>query len=305
MGKPFVGKYPITAGKYYSSGAKHYATDYGCPIGTAVLSIGAGTVAAINDGVANNKPGHNPGPNSPSNYIVVHTTYKGKAAYVYYQHLSKGLKVRVGQKLVEGQVIANSGNTGNSSGPHLHVATGWGHPSAINRYQYMNDAFLIYPPSLLMVSGAIPKGEDMPEYMSVSQSKDLPLALADDWKTLAFDKEASDDDDQHADGNYPTILTDACTFVATFNISLAHKLATSVVGASLLVRFVKYNEDDKTTTPYPAQEVPLVGPDTQALMTMTGIVNDTQRLRVQAKIVGLPTVTITDYDCRLTYWPDK
>lgn len=301
MGKPFTGSYPITAGKYYSSGARHYATDYGCPIGTPVLSIGTGVVGAIHDGVDNNVPGHNPGSSSPSNFIVVYTEYQGKPAYVYYQHLNKGLSVKVGQKLTEGQVIAHSGNTGNSSGPHLHVATGWGHPDVYHRYDYMKDEFLIYPPSLLMVSA--PKEDDMPEYMSVSQSVDFDLKDTDDWKTLSFDKESSDDDDQHADGNYPTILTDKCLFVATFNISLAHILATSVVGSSLLIRYVKYNEGDKTTTPYPYEEVPLIGGGSAALMTMNGVMADAQRLRVQAKLVGVPSVKVTDYDCRIMYWP--
>lgn len=303
MGKPFVGKYPITAGKYYSSGARHYATDYGCPIGTRVLSIGTGVVGAIHDGVANNVPGHNPGPNSPSNFIVVYTEYQGKPAYVYYQHLSKGLHVKVGDKLIEGQYIADSGNTGNSSGPHLHVATGWGHPDVYHRYDYMKDEFLIYPPSLLMVS--VPQEDEMPEYMSVSKSNDFDLKVTDDWKTLYFDKEFSDEDEQHADGNYPTILTDPCLFIATFNISVAHKIATAISGASLLIRFVKYNEGDKTLTAFPYQEIPLINSDTNDLMTMNGIVADGQRLRVQAKLVNLPAVTVVDYDCRIFYWPEK
>jgi murein DD-endopeptidase MepM/ murein hydrolase activator NlpD len=44
---------------------------------------------------------------------------KVEGGWVIYAHLSKAL-VKPGDKVKKGQHIGESGNTGNSSGPHLH-----------------------------------------------------------------------------------------------------------------------------------------------------------------------------------------
>ncbi|MEU2548784.1 M23 family metallopeptidase [Streptomyces roseolus] len=102
---------------------KHSGQDFAVPTGTPVKAAGSGTVV---------KAGPNGGGDGPAygNAIVVK---HANGTYSQYAHLSK-IKVHVGQKVAAGQRIALSGNTGNSSGPHLHfeIRTTPNYGSAIN-----------------------------------------------------------------------------------------------------------------------------------------------------------------------------
>ena len=96
----------ITATMYYSSGAYHGAIDYGVPVGTEVYAAADGVVLAA--GWSNGGLG---------NYVCLQ--HSG-GIRTYYGHGNGNFKVRVGDVVQKGQLIMFSGNTGNSSGPHLH-----------------------------------------------------------------------------------------------------------------------------------------------------------------------------------------
>lgn len=83
---------------------RHYGLDFGVPVGTPVKSTHAGKVVYSgwnNEGYGNL-------------VIVENGPYR-----TYYAHLSS-LPLQVGDSVSAGQVIGLSGNTGNSTGPHLH-----------------------------------------------------------------------------------------------------------------------------------------------------------------------------------------
>ncbi len=82
----------------------HKGVDFAVPIGTAVMASCGGTVTRAGWG-------------SGYGYCVYIEHPDGRATR--YGHLSKVL-VKAGQKVSQGQKIALSGNTGVSTGPHLH-----------------------------------------------------------------------------------------------------------------------------------------------------------------------------------------
>ena len=82
----------------------HNGTDFGLPVGTPIIAPSDGVV----DKAAYSR--------SAGYYIVLR--HRGGWSTVY-MHLSK-LQVRQGQRIKMGSVIARSGNTGISTGPHLH-----------------------------------------------------------------------------------------------------------------------------------------------------------------------------------------
>lgn len=150
MKGPWEGDRTISAEWRYSSGAGHFSWDVVMPIGTPLYAIGNGTIVDCNDGVKDQPPGRPAGSGAPSNWIILKFEapdgpYKGKTLHAYYQHLTKGLKVKKGQKVKKGEVIGKSGNSGNTTGPHLHLTIlKPGHSmNAGNRYAYLNNPNMV------------------------------------------------------------------------------------------------------------------------------------------------------------------
>jgi murein DD-endopeptidase MepM/ murein hydrolase activator NlpD len=89
-------------GKMWSKGY-HTGVDFAVKIGTPVLAVADGKIANANWGKSYGKQ------------IVMAVD----GGFVIYAHLN-AVRCKPGQKVKKGQIIGESGNTGNSSGPHLH-----------------------------------------------------------------------------------------------------------------------------------------------------------------------------------------
>lgn len=114
----FTSGFGASRGRY-----PHAGVDWAVPIGTPVAAALAGTVARVGTNVVTGRTGKG-----------VFLTHDGNRN-TYYGHLS-AFRVAVGDQVSKGQTIALSGNTGNSTGPHLHFET-WTGGSPVDPMKYM------------------------------------------------------------------------------------------------------------------------------------------------------------------------
>lgn len=97
----------ITATMYYpKSGSYHGALDYGVPIGTNVYAAAEGVVLKAGD--------------SGSGYGYYVCLQHSNGLRTYYGHGNGTFYVSPGDVVSRGQLIMLSGNSGRSTGPHLH-----------------------------------------------------------------------------------------------------------------------------------------------------------------------------------------
>jgi len=97
----------------------HYSLDFAMPVGTPVLAAREGTVLLTQDGFT--EGGTDPELLERANLIVIAHSDGTMASY---GHLSKGLRVRRGDQVPEGALLAYSGETGFAGQPHLHFHVG-------------------------------------------------------------------------------------------------------------------------------------------------------------------------------------
>ncbi|MBT2513905.1 M23 family metallopeptidase [Arthrobacter sp. ISL-30] len=121
---PFAGNIPITSGFgwratppgtidfYGTGGYMHTGIDFGAPCGTPVYAAASGTVTV---GGWTSLGGGN-------TVMISHGVVQGNSLTTVYYHNSS-VTVRPGTQVSQGQLIAYSGTTGNSTGCHSHFET--------------------------------------------------------------------------------------------------------------------------------------------------------------------------------------
>jgi murein DD-endopeptidase MepM/ murein hydrolase activator NlpD len=105
-------------GSYSHKGSNEYAIDWQMPEGTPVFAARGGLVVKVKDD--SNTGGSSMKYDPFNNYVLIR---HNDGTLGHYCHLKKnGVTVKPGEMVKAGQLIAHSGNTGFSSGAHLHFS---------------------------------------------------------------------------------------------------------------------------------------------------------------------------------------
>ena len=125
-GWPTNRPYAITSDYSWRWGSFHNAIDIsGTGFGSPIYAAGEGVVVDINKSCPNNGYYGNRCGRTYGNYIIIQ---HDDGMYTMYAHLTKNLNVSVGQTVTKGQIIGSMGNSGSSTGAHLHFGVSVGYP---------------------------------------------------------------------------------------------------------------------------------------------------------------------------------
>ncbi|PSB04472.1 hypothetical protein C7B64_03800 [Merismopedia glauca CCAP 1448/3] len=101
-------------------GRMSYARDIAAAIGTPVFAMRSGTVVGIEDRFPDTGGGREN--MTKFNYVWIEHDGGYRSAYLHLkQGFTSSINIKVGDRIRGGQLIGFSGNSGWSSGPHLHV----------------------------------------------------------------------------------------------------------------------------------------------------------------------------------------
>ena len=131
---PTINPYMITSVFGYRWGRLHNGIDIGGPkMGTNIFAASDGVVVAVNkscpdDGgsTLSNTCGGGLG-----NYVVIQ---HDNNIYTQYGHMTSDIPVKVGQTVARGKVIGHMGNSGRTTGRHLHFGASRGFPGRGGSY---------------------------------------------------------------------------------------------------------------------------------------------------------------------------
>ncbi len=129
-------------GIFFSENIVHSGVDIPADKGAPVMAAGSGTVVWSGWGFFSGLPGNLDDPYGISVVMEHDFGYQGQSLYTVYAHLDSSAVV-AGQYLQSGEILGTVGETGFTTGPHLHFEVRVGQNSY---YQTRNPELWIAPP---------------------------------------------------------------------------------------------------------------------------------------------------------------
>jgi murein DD-endopeptidase MepM/ murein hydrolase activator NlpD len=129
-------------GQMFFANVVHTGIDIQADEGTPVLAAGPGTVVWAGWGLFTESPLNKDDPYGQAVAIRHDFGYKGQQLFTVYAHMSR-VDVTIGQYMQTGDQLGLVGNTGNTTGPHLHFEVRLGNNSFQNTY---NPELWLAPP---------------------------------------------------------------------------------------------------------------------------------------------------------------
>lgn len=124
-GWPTISPYRITTYFEYRWGSFHQGIDIsGCGFGSPIYSIGEGEVLEVTRGCPDHGSGY--GDRCGGGYGNSVWIRHDENVYAVYAHLRGSIPVNAGQTVTKGQLIGFMGDSGSSTGTHLHFGTYYG-----------------------------------------------------------------------------------------------------------------------------------------------------------------------------------
>ncbi len=120
-------------GVFFAPNIVHTGVDIDASEGAPILVAGPGTVVSAGWGLYTEVPGNESDPYGQAVVVRHDFGYKEQTLYTIYAHMSEIIAVE-GQRLETGDVIGLVGDTGATTGPHLHFEVRLGKNSFYNTY---------------------------------------------------------------------------------------------------------------------------------------------------------------------------